>query len=177
MHMEENELQQTLVERFQTLPKTVQDAVTSADVQARMRELAGKHKLHVDKWALLENEVMLTMLGLEKTNELAKNIAKEIDMPQEAAEALAADISKVVFEPIRAEMEKITAELMAEEAAHASESSEQKPAAAPILAATPPRAAPQTTIERAPASNSYGAAAPSHERKTIEGDPYREQTS
>lgn len=186
--MEDKELQQQLAKRFKELPEKVQNAITSADVQGHLRTLAETHKLHVDQWAILENEVVLTMLGFEKTVDLAKNIAREVGIHEDAAEALASDISKTVFEPIRAELERQapapigveTAEgaiEIREPAAAPAETPRPKAAIAPILAATPPRPAPDTKVARAPISSSYSAAAPSHERKTIEGDPYREQTA
>ena len=49
-------------EQFKKLPKVVQDAILSADVEMHMRELADKHKLHFDQWSALENEVMFALL-------------------------------------------------------------------------------------------------------------------
>lgn len=108
--MDEKELQDQLSARFKELPEKVRAAITSADVEAHLRTLSEQHKLHVDQWAILENEVMLTMLGFQKTADLAKNIAHEVGIQEDAAEALAADISKVVFEPIRAELEALAPE-------------------------------------------------------------------
>jgi hypothetical protein len=46
-----------------------------------------------------------------------------------------------------------------------------------VLPGTPPPPAPQGTAKRAPIADTYLSSTPSHERKTIEGDPYREQTT
>ncbi len=207
--MDETQLQDQLSARFKELPEKVRAAITSADVEAHLRTLSEKHKLHVDQWAVLENEVMLTMLGFQKTADLAKNIAHEVGIQEDAAEALAADVSKVVFEPIREELEHLAPEPEGSDTAQGAveirEASEveiptapiaevasaptPEPAPAPtpepvvapkipapsITPATPPKSAPTTTVARAPLSSSYQAAAPSHERKVIEGDPYREQ--
>ena len=102
----EQDLNEQLGEQFKQLPKVVQDAITSADIQKRMRDLADTHKLHIDQWQLLENEVMLALLGLQPTEDLAKNIKNEVGTSDEIAKLLAADISKIVFEPIRAELEQ-----------------------------------------------------------------------
>ncbi|MBV9159745.1 MAG: hypothetical protein JO019_04080 [Candidatus Kaiserbacteria bacterium] len=190
--MDDTQLDQKLSERFKSLPKIVQDAITSASVEQHLRALAETHKLHIDQWALLENEVMLTLLGFQKTEDLAGNIAKEVGIDAEAARALADDISKVVFEPIRGELDRrldaptqnpLPGEPIAEtphEAAPTAPSAPIAPsapqlAATPVVPATPPSPAPEKKVERAPVSQNYAASMPSHERTAIEGDPYREQ--
>ena len=44
-----------------------------------------------------------------------------------------------------------------------------------VAPATPPAPTPTTKVERTPATPPSYVSAPSHERKTVEGDPYREQ--
>jgi hypothetical protein len=203
--MDEKELQQQLAGRFKELPKSVQQAILSSDIEGHLRALAETHKLHLDQWALLENEVMLTLLGFEQAEDLAKNIAHEVGVQEDVAEALAADVSKVVFAPIHAALEqKIPDPVAVETAEKAIEVREPAPASVPaapevttavekttpetttpsdppktqptpVTAATPPAPAPEKKVERAPISASYGGSLPSHERPTIEGDPYREQ--
>lgn len=178
-------------ERFQKLPPVVQNAITSADVEKHLRELAQTHRLHLDQWTALENEVMLALLGLEPVADLAKNIKSEVGVDDAVATALASDISTIVFAPIRGELERLlehpsaeaaattgvedmrTAMLARQEgAAPAVASAIQAP---PVVPATPPNPAPTLKVERAPLSSSYAPQLPSHERKTVEGDPYREQ--
>lgn len=104
--MTQEELNEKLRERFKELPKVLQDAITSADVEKQLRELATKHKLHLDQWQLLENEVILTLIGFQPAEELADNLKKDLEMPEEMALALATDISAIVFEPVRQELER-----------------------------------------------------------------------
>ena len=66
----------------------VQDAITSADVEKHLRELANIQKLHLDQWDLLENEVMLTLLGLQPIEDLQKNIKDSVEVTDEVAKAL-----------------------------------------------------------------------------------------
>lgn len=189
-----NELNAQLAERFKTLPKVVQDAITSADVQKHLRELADTHKLHLDQWQSLENEVMLTLLGFQPTDKLQNNIASEVGVSNETAASLAQDISRIVFAPIRGEMERALdhpeakAEEMSgvEEARRAALSAEEKgegaapenPAAQqpadPVAPATPPPGAPEEKAQRAPVSAAYRAGEPSTVRASVEDDPYRE---
>ncbi len=176
------ELEKALKERFGKLPKVVQDAIMSADVEKRMRELADTHKLHIDQWQALENEVMLTLLGAQPIEDLEKNLKSEVNVSDDIASALAGDISKIVFEPIREQLER---ELQHPDAKAAAVSDMEgmrtqvlhdsaTPAAPAVLPATPPAAAPTGKIERAPVSESYKAGETSVARKSVHDDPYRE---
>jgi hypothetical protein len=204
--MEQNEaaLAERLEERFNTLPKVVQDAISSADVEKRLRELANTHRLHLDQWTALENEVMLALLGFQKMEDLAKNIQSEVGVDAATAAALAEDISKIVFEPIRHELERqlehpaaaaektsemddMRTQMLAGAAANTIPATqvmpiiaiepviETTPATPAIAPATPPVPAPTGKVERSAISPAYTPSVASHERKTIEGDPYREQ--
>ena len=103
---DDKELNERLQERLKQLPRVVQDSIKSADVEKRLRGLADTHKLHLDQWQTLENEVMLTLLGFQPVEDLQQNIKSEVGVSDEIAAALAADISKGVFEPIRQELER-----------------------------------------------------------------------
>lgn len=177
-------------EQFDRLPKVVQDAITSADVEKQMRKLADIQKLHVDQWESLENEVMLTLLGAQPIEELETNIEKEVGVMPEVAHTLAENINKIVFEPIRQEMERNLEHPEAQEAhvsgveaarEHVLGDSKEEGASAsaqPAIApATPPAPAPETPVERAPSAPSSGAYKPgesSTERASVHDDPYRE---
>ena len=104
-------------------------------------------------------------------------------VPAEVAHALAENISRIVFEPIRAQLETAletetpatTQETPTESAVAAEHPLAQVvPAIAPVLPGTPPPPPPEGKAVRAPISESYSAGQASHERKIIEGDPYRE---
>ena len=102
----DSELDSELEQRFAMLPQIVRDAIKSADVQKSLRTLADTHKLHVDQWQKLENEVMLALLGFEPVEDLQTNIRTHVGVGDVTAAALAEDISKTIFEPIRQEMER-----------------------------------------------------------------------
>lgn len=176
----DTDLDEQINQRFSELPQVVQDAITSADIEKQLRALADVHKLHLDQWDKLENEVMLTLLGFQDPKELSTNIQKQVGLDPENAAAMARDISHIVFEPIRAELERQlshpqakAAEVSGVETVQAAVlSQEHRVAVAP---ATPPTPPPTEKAVRAPISEAYAPQAPSHERKSIEGDPYREQ--
>src|SRR3989344_1592496 len=174
--MTQDELNEKIRERFKELPKVVQNAITSADVQKELRALADTNNLHLDQWQLLENDVMLTLLGFQPTEELADHLKADLDVSTEVAASLAAEISMIVFEPIRAELERELAQPSAQAAeAVAAPTAPAAPSAPAVLPATPPAEPPTTKIIRAPVSESYKAGEASTDRKSVHDDPYREQ--
>ncbi|HEY4526708.1 MAG TPA: hypothetical protein VJK53_02570 [Candidatus Paceibacterota bacterium] len=189
--MTQDELNEKIRARFKELPKVVQDAILSADVQKHLRALADAHQLHLDQWQLLENNVMMTLLGLQPIEELAANIRDDTEVSEEIAQELAGDISKIVFEPIRQELER---ELEHPEAKKESVSNVEAArqevlgkAPIPIETAIPEPPGPIPAVgtsssatptekkaERGPASGAYIPGEPSSARKVVEDDPYRE---
>ena len=102
----QEELDEKIRVRFKELPKVIQNAITSADVQKELRALADTNKLHLDQWQLLENNVMLTLLGFQPAEEIAQHLKNDLDISLETATSLADDISRIVFQPIREELER-----------------------------------------------------------------------
>jgi hypothetical protein len=179
--MEEKTADQELEERISSLPTAVQEAIASADIEAHLRELSKTHKLHLDQWELLENEVMMTLLGLERPENLADNIEKQVGMDHDPAVLLAADISRLVFEPIRSELESILSKNNSRDADITTlhPVPESTPYVVPTTTAKPAPLsplpeAPTTQAVRVEVHPNYTEGA-SHERKEVAGDPYREQ--
>src|SRR3989344_6787959 len=195
---DEEQLKQKMQEQFLKLPKPVREAITSVDVEKKLRELEDTGKLHIDQWDLLENEVMLTLLGFQRPEDLEKNIQKEVGIAPEIAHALAEKISTIVFEPIRQELERQLThpdaktetqsdiEASRTQILGSSENSAPQPIAqsAPTLTtptipsvapATPPQPAPAVPVVRMPASGDYKPGEASTVRKSVVDDPYREE--
>lgn len=198
------DIDKRLKERFAQLPKPVQDAITSADVEKRLRDLADSQKLHLDQWQSLENEVMLALLGVEELDDLQKNIEKEVGVRPEVARELTESIMTAVFEPIReelerqlghpqaqneelSEVERLRQEMLAREPAQPAQTPISAPAesTAPSLPSMPTSAPatplPETSspavsekVVRAPASGAYKPGETSATRADIHDDPYRE---
>ncbi len=175
----QEELDELLKERLLQLPKVVQEAVASGNLEQHLRELADLHKLHLDQWQTLQNEVMLALLGFQPSEDLEKNLKEHIDISLETASGLAADISKIVFEPIREELERSLDNPHAKEGQmtdveKAGQQILAQEKAATVVPSTPPQAPLGGTVVRAPVSESYKAGEPSAVRKSVVDDPYRE---
>jgi hypothetical protein len=167
-------------ERFALLPKVVQDAITSAEVTAHLRQLADGRKLHFDQWEKLEYEVQLTLLGINHSQDLENNIKAELGIGTDDAHALALDIGRIVFDPIREELERSLSapdakskEVSAMEATRSQLIASERSSLPSVAPATPPAQRPLGEVKRSPPNTAYAAA--SQERKNVAGDPYLEQ--
>ncbi|MDO8481897.1 MAG: hypothetical protein Q7S75_02340 [bacterium] len=191
-------IEDELKKRFLQLPQPLRKAIISADIEDKLHKLSESHKLHLDQWQKLENEVMLALLGFQQVEKLEENIKNEVGVSAEIASALAGDIADTIFLPIREELErelgpapeKEEGESAVDEVRKVSESqaiTEAVPAGGQsqllaansantllLLPATPPPPPKTEKSVRAPIAESYTSQIPSHERKAIEGDPYRE---
>lgn len=144
-------LQQTIQERFGELPKVVQHAITDSNVAHTLQRLSQKHKLHFDQWELLENEIMFVLLGLEEPEDMAKNVAQELSISEEAAQPIVSDIVQEVFVPIRKLIQ------------HSSSTPERE------------TYSPNAPTKRAPSdTTAYKTGEVSSARKDVQEDPYRE---
>lgn len=172
---ETQQIVETLAKRFAQLPKVVQDAINSADVQKRLRELADTEKLHLDQWEELEHIVQMTLFGIESSENLEKNIQKEVGVSAEVAKILAERVVAIVFEPIRQELERQLEHPDAEEKPKTEvETARESILAQKVEPGTPPAPRQEGSIARAPASGAYKPGEASTTRKNVTDDPYRE---
>ncbi|MFA5841518.1 MAG: hypothetical protein WC835_00970 [Candidatus Paceibacterota bacterium] len=93
--------------KFRSLPKDVRDAITSADVDLKVTELAGKYRLHIDKAEELSDETGLVMLGLTKPQDYLKNLKQRLELPEDMARDLVTDVNEQIFKPIRESLKQI----------------------------------------------------------------------
>jgi hypothetical protein len=154
--------------------------VTSAEVEKKLRALAQKHKLHLDQWVLLENEIMLTLLGLEEPENMASNIAKQVRVDADTAQAIVNDIATLVFAPIRQSLQQGAP---GEGTRPTVKSTVQSDSDGLVMPGQAPAA--QEPTETAEAANTksrptdlsgpaYQTGSSSLARKNVVGDPYRE---
>src|SRR3989338_9158797 len=193
--MDDATLQGKFAELFAGLPTPVQKAISSSDVEKHLREIATANKLHIDQGEKMETQVLLSLFGIKPIEQLQENLRKELGVSGEAAAALAADVSRVVFEPIRQELERKLEHPEAKEkevssvdaartqvlSAQQTVNSEQRKEETtpvlqpvPVVPATPPPPPPTEKAIRMPASGAYVPGETSVARKDIHDDPYRE---
>ena len=135
----DQDLTQRIKARLEELPEDIRKAVQSADVDKKIQEIGAKNALHLDQIGNLGDEVYMVMLGFTDPAEFAENLAKELNVPKEKAEAIAKDIGTALFIPIRESMQQFMEERALHEAileegkAHAV----QTPPATPVVITKP----------------------------------------
>ncbi len=170
-----------LAGHFDKLPPVVQHAITGAHTEEHLRKLSEKHQLHLDQWQVLENEVMLTLFGLQPISELQNQIEKEVGVSEEIAHELTLAISEEIFEPIRQELERElehpeaqAKEVSAVDAMVTTAIAGSNPDTAASATPAAPEAVVVQKVERPTPSQTYRPGQLSHERKDVHSDPYRE---
>ena len=177
---DDNNTEGLLKERFAELPPAIQRAITDARVETHLRTLAQKHKLHLDRWVVLENQIMLVLLGLEKPQNMVGNIVKEVGVDADTAQSIVNDIVAQVFQPIREQMRQQLDKSGRE--AHADREATDTPSEAPTVSresgegveSTPDTLHTHMEKKRPSDSVVYKPGESSTSRRDVDEDPYRE---
>ena len=88
-------------EKFKKVPEKIQDILSGPDTTRQIQEIAKKHGLHIDQMALLSDEIMFLMLGIEPGSEFINNIRKYVRTDKATAQELASEINRVLLSPVR----------------------------------------------------------------------------
>lgn len=102
----EQDLEKQIKERFDKLPPAVQQAIQSADLEAKLQAIGQKDGLHIDQIGDLQDETLLVMMGLSDPGEFASRIEERLHLPPQKAVSIAEAISTQVFVPIRTSMQE-----------------------------------------------------------------------
>lgn len=173
---------QQIEECFNALPDIVQKAIASGQIQEKFQELAKKHNLHLDEWQHVQNQIMLTVLGINNPEELVAKVVAATNIGQEKANALIDDVAITVFKPIREELERSLGHPQATEEQTSNVEKLRNAVLAthdeqPVSTTTfPPLTTPKNEekVARAPASGAYKPGETSVQRADVHDDPYRE---
>jgi hypothetical protein len=153
----------------------VRKAIEEQRAEKALQGLSKKYRLHFDQWQVLENEIMLGLLGLEEATNLADNIVKQVGVEKSVAESIVKDASELIFAPIREEIERQLDHPDAKE----KEGTPIEDMTTEILKGVSEKPAisaePQKDATITLGGTSYHAGTPSTERKDVHNDPYREQ--
>jgi hypothetical protein len=104
-----------LGDQWERVPKELRDAIFSSDLSNKLHLLAQKYHLHIDKAGMLEDEVVLVLMGMEDPDAFVTNAKRELDISPEDARGLARDVNDQIFHPIR---EKLTSFIAADAEAY-----------------------------------------------------------
>jgi hypothetical protein len=101
------ELEADLKERFDKLPKDVQQAILAVDYEKVLKEITQRYHLHIDQGAKLETETTLVMLGLVSPKEYSKSLIFEARIDPKAAEFIAGEVNEKIFRPIISSLHEV----------------------------------------------------------------------
>jgi hypothetical protein len=100
------DLHEKIRQRFNEVPKLVQEVIQSSETEKHLRALAAANKLNAEQYEPLENEVLLALLDFQPTERLGHNIKIVLGVSDELADRLAADIGKFIFDPLRQALDR-----------------------------------------------------------------------
>ncbi|HTK32975.1 MAG TPA: hypothetical protein VL335_00300 [Candidatus Paceibacterota bacterium] len=99
-------------EKFEQLPKEVQDAVSSPEVHDNLVSIAKKYGLHIDQEGVLVDQVGQVMLGLSPSKDFVKNFMNAGGVTSAVATSVAQDINAEIFSKIKNSMQLIEKQIL-----------------------------------------------------------------
>lgn len=79
MDNQEKTTEEILNEKFESLPKNIKSAILKSKWQNEVRKIASRYYLRVDQENLLENNILMLMLGLQDVDGFFEEMGKEIE--------------------------------------------------------------------------------------------------
>lgn len=86
---------------FDKLPEEIQNLLYSPEMYAAVKKISAKHQLHIDQMDLLETEVSQVLMGELPADQLAKMLAKSLNIEQAKADVIAKDVNDEFLSRIR----------------------------------------------------------------------------
>lgn len=99
--MQDEDLKKIIIERYNQLPKKIQDAIVDSNWEQKIRSMASKYNIVIGDAGTLETETFLVMLGLEEVSNYRKNITNNTDMPEETIDKVINDVNTEIFKEIK----------------------------------------------------------------------------
>ncbi|MFA6554435.1 MAG: hypothetical protein WCS89_02910 [Candidatus Paceibacterota bacterium] len=87
--------------QFEKLPKELQSAITSPEINETIQNVAKKYSLQVDQLGELVDLIGLIMLGIISSKNFIKEFSNETGLSEDISKAIAEDINREVFDKIR----------------------------------------------------------------------------
>jgi len=103
--MDEPTLTQSIAQLLAKVPRPVQEYVVS-DLSNEVRSLMDKYQLHVDQGGVLQNELLLMLLGQEEPAEFMKEL-RAAGIGEGTVQSLMVDINEDVFKPLRKKEQEV----------------------------------------------------------------------
>ena len=96
-----------LEEKYRDIPDDVREAISSVEVNKKLRDLTDKYKLQFDEAENLTKEIGFVMLGLKPRQDFVKNIQIATELDYETSKLIAEDVNNLIFHNVRESLKKI----------------------------------------------------------------------
>ena len=104
--MDQEEIKKSIAERFNDLQPEIQDAIMNSDYEKNIYEIAQKHKLSVEQMGEFESDTTLVMLGQIHPDEYNKELADDLNLPENKINEIVNDVNEKILKPIRELLKK-----------------------------------------------------------------------
>lgn len=101
-----NTIQNIALERFDSLPRSIQTAIVHSNWTEKAREICKKNKLSFDVGSVLENSILMVMVGVLNSDEILMEL-KEEGVSDEVAREVVSEIDAQIFAPIKNELVEV----------------------------------------------------------------------
>jgi len=88
-------------ERFDSLPKMVQEVILSSDYENSLIEIGKQFQLNVEQLGALEQETTMTMMGLIPLADFETELTREVNVDKEKGSRISKEVNEKVFLKIR----------------------------------------------------------------------------
>lgn len=98
--MDEN-TQKIIKEKFDALPKSIQEIILSSNYQDTLVEIGKENQLNINQMGTLELETTLVMMGLTPTKDFETELTRELEVPAIKSSQMVKEINEKIFLKIR----------------------------------------------------------------------------
>ena len=105
MKQPELTLEESISQVMHTLPPVIRDYLAQGKHTQVVRDLVAKHDLRIDQAGVLEREVMLLLMGIEKPEEFIQALSDDARLGKDVVTRLAQDVNEKIFVPLRKQEE------------------------------------------------------------------------
>jgi hypothetical protein len=95
-----DEHKQLIKERFESLPKALQEYISSDVWSSKISQICTQNNIQEDIRVGIENEVFFVLIGLEPPKDLKDNIVRETGLEDGVARRIADTVNGSVFSPV-----------------------------------------------------------------------------
>lgn len=99
-----------LEEKYRSIPDNVRQAISSSEVNQKLRKITDKYKLQFDEAEDLTKEIGFVMLGLKKPDHFIKNAQQAAQVDFQTAKKIVEDVNEIIFKGIKNSLKKMSQE-------------------------------------------------------------------